>query len=457
MIQRCSAVTIRSFSNRLPLGLLLALMACSSSEATRPPRGDGGATTLDGGILDESGEDAGTDAADAGEVVPPLPYDFSVKCAGDPCATAIAARGGGHACAALRDGSVRCWGSNASGQLGTGNVDGGWIPNSESTPRAVLDVSDAKAIAATGEGPWGTTCVVHGAGVVACFGSDEWGQLGVGGGGSRAANPVPIPLQGLQAKSVTLTSTFALAIDTNNRLWSWGANNTYQLARTASVGDAGSTGIAAEADRVSGAVRACAGTSTTGFVVVEDGSLFSWGGGVFDQLGRVTSLQADAIPSAVAISGVTGVATGARHACALGQGAVHCWGQNDHGQLGTGGKADEWLPARVVLPADVYPVAVAAGGNDSCIIAADGDVYCWGANGSGQLGVGTPSGRDQVMPVRVAELGEQAVAVAIMDASICALLRGGSVVCWGDNVLGQLGRGSRDTELHLEPGRVAFE
>jgi alpha-tubulin suppressor-like RCC1 family protein len=447
MISRWSSGGGRSFRVGAPLGALLTLLACSSSGDTQSAHantdgGDGGQATPDAGNF-----------ADAGETEPPPPYDFAVTCTADPCVTQIAARGGTHACAVLQDGSVRCWGSNASGQLGTGDSDGGAMAGYEATPRRVLDVSKAKSVAATGDGTAGTTCIVSGPGDVACFGSNAWGQLGRGAGSSNGPNPTAAVVERIQAKSVTLTSTFALAIGTDDRLWSWGTDDAHQLARD--VSDAGSATAASIADRIANPVRACAGTFTTGFVVAQDGSLLSWGGGTFEQLGRLTSLARDPVPAAVALSGVSSVTAGAAHACALGRGSAYCWGKNERGQLGTGRKAEELFPARVVLPGDVYPVAVAAGENDTCIIAASGDVYCWGANAAGQLG--TSSGLDEAMPVRIDGLAEQTVALAVMDQSICALLRGGSITCWGDNLLGQLGRGRRDLESHPQPSPVVFE
>ena len=448
MMARCGAVGTWAF--------LLALVACSSSDEAQlsDANGDAGETTPDGGIPGEPGADAGAEA-DAGEIVPPPPYDFSVRCTGHPCATRVAARGGSHACVVLQDGTVRCWGSNASGQLGTGWNDAGSIAGFEAKPRPVLGITNAKDLALAGDGSSGTTCVVSGSGDVACFASDEWGQLGRNVEGSMGPNPNPAPVQGLQAKSVTLTNTFALAIGTDDRLWSWGTNDFRQLSRTTSGPDAGAASAAARADSFSVAVRSCAGTSNTGFVVSEDGDLLSWGGSTTEQLGRATSLGRDPLPARVAVSDVSSVTAGANHGCVLGRGRVHCWGQNEHGQLGTTRKAPELLPARVELPGGVYPVALAAGGDNTCIIAADGDLYCWGANGKGQ--VSAPSGVDRATPTRIDGLSKETVGVAVMDASICALLRDGSVSCWGDNLRGQLGRGSRDLEIHTQPGPVVFK
>jgi alpha-tubulin suppressor-like RCC1 family protein len=457
MMLRCTIIGIRPICLLAAAGILPTLTACSSSEDARPtPMNDagneGGIAARDGG---NSGNDAGPADGDAGKPPAPPPYDFAVRCTGVSCATQIAARGGTHACVIMQDGSVRCWGSNAFGQLGTGTSDAGPIPAYEGTPRPVLGLSNATSIAASGDGVAGTTCVVSDAGAVACFGSDAWGQLGRAGTNPQSPNPDPLPVEALQAKSVTLTNTFALAIGTDDRLWSWGTNDTRQLARTTSGPDAGSASVAAHADSVVDTVRACAGTSKTGFVVSAAGELLSWGGGTFDQLGRPSSLERDPVPFPIAMSDVSSVTTGSAHACALHDGSVYCWGKNDHGQLGTGRRAEELLPTPAVLPTGVYAVALTAGGNDTCVITADGTLYCWGANGSGQLGASAPV--DQASPVKIESLGEEVVGVAVMDASICALLRGGSVACLGDNLLGQLGRRTRDAERHPAIAPVVFE
>ena len=437
--------------------VLLAFAACSSSPThawPSEPTGDGGGDVEgDAAAPSEPGHDGGADASDE---APPPPYDFSVKCAGDPCAVRLAARGGSHACVALRDGTAWCWGANASGQLGTGWNDAGAISAYEPRPHRVAGVTSAKSVAATGTGTEGTTCVVHGTGEVACFGSNASGQLGRGTAASTRPNPEPAPVEGgLQAKSVVLTNRIALAIGTDERLWSWGTNELRLLARSTTGPEDAPANVAALVDAVSVAPRSCGGTSYAAFVVAADGSLLSWGGGLYDQLGRPSSLYQDPGPDRIALSGVSSVATGANHACALVRGQVHCWGWNEHGELGTGRKAEELLPARVLLPPGVHAVAVAAGGDNTCIIAANGDVHCWGANGSKQLGASQLV--VSAMPLKIDGLGEEAVDVAVMDEAICALLRSGSVKCWGENFLGQLGRGTRELESSAVPGLVAFE
>jgi len=434
------------------LGSFLVVACSSSGDPANAP--DAGAEA-GGDERPPRDEDAGAADADADAALPPPTYDFSVQCGQGPCASRLAARGGAHACAVLDDGRVLCWGSNESGQLGTGASDAEPMPAFVPKPRVVASVANATSVAATGAGVQGTTCVITAARAVTCFGSDAYGQLGRGEAPSTAVHPEPADVPGLEAETVTLAGTFALAVGADGRLWSWGTNDLQQLARL--PGDAGAPPSApARAERIVSAGRSLAGTSKNGFLVTEDGAVLSWGGAVDSQLARATSLVADPVPSTVGLSDVTSIAAGAAHACAAHRdGSLACWGDNGHGQLGIGTKGSQLLPVRVLLPDGVQAVAVIAGGDDTCIIAASGDLYCWGANGTGQVGVA--GGEDQPLPRRIDGLGEQVVSAAIMDGAICALRRGGTVVCWGDNLAGELGRGTRDPEIHVEPAPIVIE
>ncbi len=91
------------------------------------------------------------------------------------------------------------------------------------------------------------------------------------------------------------------------------------------------------------------------------------------------------------MTGVTAVAAGAAHTCAvLAGGAVTCWGAGAAGQLGqgsVGAAADLLAPgAAIALPAAA--TAVTAGADFSCALLADGRVSCWGDGARGQLGLG---------------------------------------------------------------------
>ena len=141
----------------------------------------------------------------------------------------------------------------------------------------------------------------------------------------------------------------------------------------------------------------------------------------------------------------TTLATGEDHACVLvNGGTVKCWGLNNAGQVGNGSKTGlVSRPVRVIGLSGV--AAVAAGDNHSCALLKVGTVKCWGLNDAGELGDGTTT--TVGVPVDVKAVGGRGLLrnvsaiVAGQDHS-CALLRAGTVVCWGQNQYGVLGNGT---------------
>jgi alpha-tubulin suppressor-like RCC1 family protein len=137
------------------------------------------------------------------------------------------------------------------------------------------------------------------------------------------------------------------------------------------------------------------------------------------------------------------LALGAWHSCAVRSGQVWCWGLNDHGQLGLGDTEERRIPERV--PGIEDAVAVAAGTNHTCVLHANGAVSCWGWNRNGQVGNGiSGSGHpdktewDARSPVRVEGL-PRATAVSAISINTCARTEDGAVFCWGFPDVGAIG------------------
>lgn len=95
---------------------------------------------------------------------------------------------------------------------------------------------------------------------------------------------------------------------------------------------------------------------------------------------------------------VVSIAAGNTHFCAARHdGTAWCWGSSDFGELGDGTASGRSAVPVQVQSASGGPLTdvrkVFAGGNVSCaIVGANATAHCWGANGSGQLGIGTPGG-----------------------------------------------------------------
>ncbi len=127
-------------------------------------------------------------------------------------ATAVDA-GDAHACAILGDRSVRCWGSDGNGRLGDGATSG-----TKNVPVAVTGIDDAIGLAVGGA----FTCVLRASGTVACFGTGTSGELGDGKGPS---SPTPVTVAGLQAPTaIAAGAAHACAVHRDGRVACWGRN-----------------------------------------------------------------------------------------------------------------------------------------------------------------------------------------------------------------------------------------
>lgn len=212
----------------------------------------------------------------------------------------------------------------------------------------------------------------------------------------------------------------------------WGSNFTGQLGRTPTGASLGSPG---DVEDLEGVV-AISGGENHSCALLDDGSLTCWGDDADGQLGRGGAGFGAHPPAIVAgLSGVTAVACGGDHTCALADGRVYCWGANDFGQLGDGTTTDRAAPVEVAGVTGA--VALGAGDFHSCAATAGG-VRCWGLNTDGQLGDGTTTNRSE--PVDV--MG--ATGVVELDGGggfTCARSDAG-VLCWGAGDAGQLGDGS---------------
>jgi alpha-tubulin suppressor-like RCC1 family protein len=126
---------------------------------------------------------------------------------------------------------------------------------------------------------------------------------------------------------------------------------------------------------------------------------------------------------------------------------VSCWGDDGFGQLGDGSTTDSDRPVPVPgLPGAV--VRVVAGAVHTCALVEDGEAFCWGQNAHGQLGSGTT--RNASSPVAVAG-GLTFQTLLAGGGMTCGFAQGGGEYCWGLNQAGQLGDGTRTNRLQPTP------
>ncbi len=378
-----------------------------------------------GVLLVPSHVDAGV-AADAG----PAAERFSagqVFFASGGGTTPQIAVGGFHSCVLLTDGTVRCWGRNSFGRLGDGTT------TDRLNPVSVLasGTAEANPVELTGVTQialgYESTCALLTDETVRCWGSGSFGRLGDGESESRS-NPVPV------LKSGTADA------------------NPVELA--------GVTQIAP------GWQHTCA--------LLTDGTVRCWGSGADGRLGDgelvsrshpvavLVSGTADADP--VELTGVTRVAAGDEHTCALlTDETVRCWGQGGEGRLGDGTTESRSHPVVVLATGNATMLEsnpdrielkkatqISLGARHTCALLPGGAVRCWGRNAEGQMGNGRTSTIATSNPVAVLESGtaEQnpveltgVMRVTLNGLSACALLTKGTVRCWGAGNNGRLGDG----------------
>jgi alpha-tubulin suppressor-like RCC1 family protein len=328
----------------------------------------------------------------------------AVRNSTSPAIGASIAAGAAHGCMRTSNGRVQCWGDNALGQTGD-PIDGG--------------VRDLFTVIDSGTTPLGNvvavtngtnhSCALLAGGQAKCWGSNADGQFGDG----TRTNPAS-PANSVFVKATSSTNlnnilaiaaggrhTCALLADGTARCW--GANDTGQA-----TGQSGNDVLTLAT--VDSGVAIAAGEHHT-CVTRAYGNVRCWGLNTSGQLGP--SIGGN-IHEAVAVAAV-GVAVGDQHTCAVkANGTLACWGENAAGQLGDQSVTDSTTPVLVkqvlTIPCmggtcDITRVldkliAIDAGAGHTCAIRADGQPYCWGADGSGQLGDGAPlSNKSTARPV----------------------------------------------------------
>lgn len=174
-------------------------------------------------------------------------------------------------------------------------------------------------------------------------------------------------------------------------------------------------------------------------VLREGGGVACWGWNLDGQAGEFVPEVRYYPADFLAIDGASALSAGGAFTCAVVAGAVECFGDGSHGELGDGMGIDAFAPVTVMLPAGVLAREVSAGAAHACAIAEDGTAWCWGRNDAGQLGDGTSETR--LAPVAVTGIAG-ATAIAAGFRSTCAVVGAGGVRCWGANGSGQLGDGT---------------
>lgn len=337
------------------------------------------------------------------------------------------AAGNGHSCGLTTGGGVKCWGANNRGQLGDGTT----------TARlTAVDVSGLSSGVSAITAGSSHTCALTEGGGVKCWGRNVDGRLG---DGTTTDRLTPVDVIGLGSGVIAITAGHfhSCALINGAGVKCWGYNSRGQL------GDGSTTDrlTAVDVSGLSNGVSAIAASQVHSCALTSGGGIKCWGGNSSGALGDGTTTdRLTAVNVSGLSSGVSAIAAGLLHTCAVANGGgVKCWGSNSLGQLGNGTITNRLTPVDVSGLSNGIS-AIAADQAHTCALTAEGGVKCWGGNFDGQLGDGTTV--DRLTPVDVGGLISGVSAIEAGWYHTCALSTDGGLKCWGNNIFGQLGDGS---------------
>jgi alpha-tubulin suppressor-like RCC1 family protein len=389
------------------------------------------------GEVDQGSQAAGQNTAnDAGETADA----FTSR-----TVTAVSA-GTRHLCA-VADGAAYCWGDNSWGQLGNDSE------TSSAVPVQVQGLSSGvRAVSAGGQH---SCAVVDGAAY--CWGDNFYMELG---NDSTSSSLVPVLVTGLgsgvEAIAAGLDHTCAVV---DGAAYCWGDNGQGALGNSSVT----YSQVPIPVEGLGSGVQALsAGASHTCAVV--NAAAYCWGSPFTTSADRAAPVQ---VPGAN--SGVEAISGGYEYTCAVVDGGARCWGKNDFGQLGDDSVTDSLLDPVQVQGLTSGVTLIAAGSWHSCAVM-NGTVYCWGMNSCGQLGSAAPTSYCggfgnipcNLVPVQVPGLGSGATMLAAngdywgssTGGWSCAVLAG-AAYCWGEGSGGPGGVICEPTSLFL-PRQVQF-
>lgn len=349
-------------------------------------------------------------------------------------------------CAILEDDRVKCWGKNDLGQLGRGVSSGseGEVAGEMGDNLLFTELfdednpSNASLVVSKLFSGSEFSCALFNNKRIKCWGANESGQLGIGDNTNRGSgfadmgDNLPFVDLGtkdgtigtaqVEVEKISLGSKHGCAMvkvadfGTVNRVKCWGLNNEGQLG----LGH----------------------NNTRGTSPAHMGSSLP-----FISLGTIF----DSSLSQVREVSVKDISVGANHSCAvLEDDVVKCWGANASGQLGQGDQLSSNIPLGLDINLDTVS-SIVSGNEHTCALGTFGGIEqmkCWGANASGQLGVGDTNNRGDNSGEMSGSLPSVMVASAanILQISAgaehtCVLLDNELTKCFGSNIFGQLSYG----------------
>ena len=353
----------------------------------------------------------------------------------------IVAGGVQHFCMERSDGGVKCWGSNWWGQHGIGAA----LESATTYPVDTATLGNNRYVIDLAGGN-DHTCAVLDNYDMKCWGSGSGGKLGTGSS-TTALLPTLVTFNtpsSMDFAKVSANDRNTCAVLTNGSAACWGDghNNLFPSGNTIAMHPEliDSFGQAGNATQISvGYDFAC--------VLLDTGNVSCWGNNNYGQIGDGTTTKRTSptpVDNLNINSSAVRIGAGFHHACTLlSNGSVLCWGYGHHGKLGSGSTQNIPNPTFVSdfgLNRTAIDLSVSSSG--ACVVLNDSTISCWGDNAQGRLGDGSFTASTTPVNLQNFTHGLKVKRVFTTSESTCAMFDDASMRCWGQNVLGQLGDGT---------------
>lgn len=361
-----------------------------------------------------------------------------------------------HSSALTTEGKLYLWGENGSGQLGYGTSTYSNMPNDISSQ---FNLFAGEKIQSVSLGAYHSSALTT-ENRLFMWGNNNSGQLG-NGFTLNSDTPIDITSQfnlneGETIHKVSLGAYHSSALTTDNRLFTWGRNNSGQLGNGSTANSLVPYDTTAQFSLNEGEViQDVSMGEDHSSIITSEGRLFMWGNNEFGQLGNGDTVDSNN-PIEIENSEfslnqgevIQSVSLGKEHSSALtSEGRLFMWGSNESKQLGI-----VTAFVHMIIPIEITSrfnleegeviTSVIMRGRYSSAFTSQGRLFMWGENTHGQLGDGTTI--SSIIPVDITlqfELytGDALRMVALGSSHSSVITTDGHLLMWGRNIAGELG------------------
>ena len=345
------------------------------------------------------------------------------------------------------DGSLYMWGGNDYGQVGIGSTD-----NQDKPVKVLENVKEFRF--PDDRNP--LCAAVTKDGSLYMWGSDSYGRLANGQLGSKQLTPYKVEFDRKDTKVANVyfpsdnVSKNGVAITTDGELYLWGTNSYNEINSSNSMYVTVPTRLLTNVESFTVYRGTCA-------AIEKSGALWLWGNNTYGIAGKISTQSVVSPEEAVHIlDGVKEVHLNYENGVAVRKnGTLWIWGYG-YGQMAGEGDNEQWIPQQQILPEEeITGFYEDKDCGSKYALTADGELYAWGSNAYGQLGISTNAGTSTKnnTPAKISISGIKEFTV--QNGTCAALTKEGKLYLWGRNQAGQLGNGSTGGYSYLPTAVLA--